>query len=432
MVIFKVLNKVLGAVLLTLLFAPLIALITISRLFNFIDLLYNGKIGQAFISLVFAPLSALLTAIIGVISLLEHGWKTGLINLMLTFPVRVMHFFNKQLLFGTQKKEAINDLFLSPMSSSGLNDFVTSGFFGKLTLKLISLCLPMEICLSYDTKLASPHNDVSIYFTEINLDILKQKYAASEIQQSTQISIEINSYFSSKLVEINSKILKESALPLQDGKLQSYKDERDAIQAAQRCVQYFLNNQKAARDLSGKFQCAPNTVLNYIWLAINNECPDEQNKLLLKEKLIWALFQIQRGFNIVNGGKGADMPECPTGAIGLLVRVICDEQEKMPDSQYKADDTSPANLSLSLETALNRPFKSSYRIIAEAARSKYNNDPEAYKKEQKDNITKAWLSIFSPLIEPDFLKRDVIISIIDNGIEAWEPPAEDAAINIKP
>lgn len=47
MVIFRVLNKVFGAILLSLLFAPLIALVAISKLLNFIDLLYHGKIGQA-------------------------------------------------------------------------------------------------------------------------------------------------------------------------------------------------------------------------------------------------------------------------------------------------------------------------------------------------------------------------------------------------
>lgn len=111
-------------------------------------------------------------------------------------------------------------------------------------------------------------------------------------------------------------------------------------------------------------------MLNYIWLAINTECPNEQNNLALKEKLIWTLFQIQRGYNIVNGGSGVDMPECPAGAIGLLVRVICDEQEKMPDSEYKAPDPGPANLTLALKTALDRPFTSSYGFMHKAARQR--------------------------------------------------------------
>jgi hypothetical protein len=429
MVVFRILNKVLGAILLTLLFAPLIALATISRVFNFIDLLYHRKIDEAVLSIIFSPFTALLTAVIGAGLFLDHGWKTGLMNLMLTFPARIMHVFKKQLAFGTQENESVNDIFVNPMSSSGLNDFVTSGFFGKLTLKLLSLCLPMEVYLAYDAKAVSPHNDVSIYFTEKNLGILKQKYKASELEQSAQISIEINNYLSSKLGEMTLKVEEARQLSSSDetraGKLQSARDELYAIQSAQRCIEYFSANEIAAPDLGSQFKCTPTTVLNYIWLAINTECPNKQNKLILKEKLIWTLFQIQRGYNIVNDGRGADMPECPSGAIGLLVRVICDEQEKMPNSEYKAADPSPANLALALKTALDRPFTSSYnRTMQAAVRISYRNDPQSYKQQQKDDITNAWRVTFMPLLNSGVLQRETMEEIIDAGVDAWEPPEE--------
>ncbi|HVT63175.1 MAG TPA: hypothetical protein VHD33_06810, partial [Legionellaceae bacterium] len=168
-------NKVLGAILLTLLFTPLIALATISRLFNFIDLLYQNKISQALLTLILSPITVLLIAVIGAVIVLEHGWETGLMRLMLTFPERILHFFKKQLSFGVREGESVNDIFGTPVSSSGLNTIVTSGFWGKVTLKFLSLCLPMEVYLSYDAKTLSPHNDVSIYYTEKNLKILKQK-----------------------------------------------------------------------------------------------------------------------------------------------------------------------------------------------------------------------------------------------------------------
>jgi hypothetical protein len=428
MIIFRILNKVLGGILLTLLFTPLIALATVSRLFNFIDLLYQGKIGQALLSIIFSPFTALFSAVIGASSLLEHGWRTGLMSLMLTFPARVMHFFSNQLPFGTQRDESVNDIFVSPMLSSGLNFFVTPGFWGKLTLKLLSLCLPMEVYLAYDAKTVSPHNDVSIHFTEKNLGILQQKYKARELEQSAQISIEIKSYLSSRFSEISLKVKEASHLSSSDdtkaGKLQSAQDELDAVQAAQRCIEYFSANESTAPDLSRQFQCAPTTVLNYIWLAINTECSNEQNKLALKEKLIWTLFQIQRGFNIVNGGGGADMPECATGAIGLLVRVICDEQENMPESEYEAADPSPSNLALALKTALDRPFTSSYDMILKVLRLEYNNDPQSYKQKQIDNITKEWEITFRPLLDSGVLQAKAMKEIIIAGVGAWEPPAE--------
>lgn len=271
---------------------------------------------------------------------------------------------------------------------------------------------------------------MSIYFTEKNLGILKQRYKVSELEKSAQISIEINSYLSSKLEEIMLKVNEARLLSSSDttmaGKSQGAQDELYAIQSAQRCIEYFSNNERTAPDLSGQFQCTPTTVLNYIWLAINTECPDEQHKLILKEKLIWTLFQIQRGFNIVNGGRGADMPECPTGAIGLLVRVICDEQEMMPDSKYEAADPSPANLTLALKTALDRPFTStsSYGLILKASRLAYDSDQESYKKKQKENITKAWKITFMPLINSGVLQEDTMKEIIETGVNDWEPPVD--------
>lgn len=118
------------------------------------------------------------------------------------------------------------------------------------------------------------------------------------------------------------------------------------------------------------------------------------------------------------------MPECPTGAIGLLVRVICDEQEKMPDSEYKAADPSPANLALALKTALDRPFNSSYSIMIKAARIKYGNDSQAYKQKQKDTITKAWKVTFMPLLNSGVLQEEAMKEIIDAGVDGWAPPAE--------
>ncbi len=359
--------------------------------------------------------------------MLEHGWKSGLFSLIFTFPTRVIHFFKNQLSFGIEDEEFVNRIFVSSSLPSGLNEFVTAGFFGKLTLKFLSLCVPMEVYLAYDAKTVSPHNDVSIYFTENNLMLLKQKYEANEHKNSEQILIEINHYLSERLNEANLKVDEFSSLSSNDdtraGKLQSAMDELSAIQSAQRCVDNFTNNKMVATDLSNRFQCTPGTVLNYIWLAINSECPHENNNRALKEKLIWSLFQIQRGFNIVNDGDGADMSECPTGAIGLLVRVICDEQEDMPDSEYKAPDPSPANLSLALKSTLDRPFISSYLMMS-SSRLKYNNDPLSYKQERKENISKIWKTTFSPLLTSGALQEGTLNEIIDAGVDAWEPPSE--------
>lgn len=421
MKIFRLLNKVLGAILLTLLFAPLVVLATISRLFNFIDLLSSAQILQSVYSIILSPFAALATAVIGITSLLVQGWDTGLVSLIRTVPMRTTHFFKKQLPFGREKNQSANDLFENSATPSGLNEFVTPDFFGQLTAKLLSLCLPMELYLSHDAKTVSPHNDVSIYFTEKNLSLLKEKYGSIESDQSVEIVMEINAYLTEKLEAANVK-KQDEKISSSAGRLQSAQDEIYAIQSAQRSVTYFATNKKTAPDLANQFKCTTATVLNYIWLAIKTECPNEYNKQAMRDKLIWTLFQIQRGFNIQNDGNGPDMPECPSGAIGLLVRVICNEQEEMPASAYEAADPNPTNLSGALKIALDRPFTSSYAVIMKTSRKKYEKDKVAYKQEQKDNIMKTWKSTYSTLLNSGVLKTSKLEEIIDEGLNDWEPP----------
>ena len=422
MIFARILDKLLGAILVLVIFSPVLVLATLAGLLNFIDLLYQNEKGDTFFSYILSPLFAAITV---TFLLLENGWEYGFVGHLMTSPTRISYFFNKQLFFGTQEGESIND-FITNIISPEINDIFTSGFFGQLTLKFISLCLPMEIYVRNESEILSPHNDVTIYFTQKNLDILMQKYHDKEIANREDIKDDIKNFLSSKLEENEINEQKVRGLSLADdsrpGRLQSALDAMEATKAAKRCIEYFNNNVKMAGDLGGKFECPPMTVLNYIWLAIDSECPDKQNKLVLKEKLMLTLFQIQRGFNIVNGGGGADMPECAGGAIGLLVRVICNEKDKMPDSEYDAEDPSPANLSLALKAALDRPFSSSYEQIER--RIAFENDPDGYRQKEKGKIIKSWTVTFWSLIQNRALDETKMKAIIDAGVEAWEPPEE--------
>lgn len=428
MIIIKILNKILGAILVLLISVPFIALATIFCVLNFIDPLYKGEIVQTLKSIIISPFTALLPTLLMAYISLQYGWNIGTVNLVLTLPIRISHFFNKRLFFGRLEHEIINDLFVSATNPAGYSNLVTPGLFGKITLKFLSLCLAMEYYLAFDAKMISPHNDISIYFTEKNLNILKLKYYAYENKNSKQITSEINEYLHNYL---SIKAAEEKKFNNDDGpgKLQTIKDEVNAVKAAQRCIKYFVENEKAAGDLANQFKLSSLVVLNYVWLAINRECPKHEDKVKLKEKLIWTLFQIQRGYNIVYDGTGADMPECPTGAIGLLVRVICDEQEKMPGSEYVvSDDPSPANLSEALKTSLDRPFVSSYAIISDIIRDKYEENPTYYKNKQKEIIFDLWKKQYAPLIASNKLDEHEMYEIITAGIEAWEPPKQTMTV----
>lgn len=113
----------------------------------------------------------------------------------------------------------------------------------------------------------------------------------------------------------------------------------------------------------------------------------------------------------------------------LLVRVVCDEQEKMPDSEYEAADPSPANLTLALKTALDRPFISSHALMLQTARLDYNNNPESYRQKQKDDIADVWKITFQPLLKSGVLQEHAMRELIDAGVDAWEPPEQERPIH---
>lgn len=116
------------------------------------------------------------------------------------------------------------------------------------------------------------------------------------------------------------------------------------------------------------------------------------------------------------------MPECVGGAIGLLVRVVCNEPERMPASPYAAGDPSPANLSLALKSVLDRPFQSSFTMVVSALRRQYSVDSVKYKEEQKKEISEEWKQTYAPLFKAKVMREDEMDALIEAGVEAWEPP----------
>jgi len=430
--ILKVLNKILGVLLLVSLFLPFAILAGIARSLHFIDLSMRGEIVNSALSLILAPVSAFIAAFLAILITIEHGWKSNLFELIRTAPSRITHFFRKEIIFGRQSEEKVEAL-LFPKLSDFATLFFGTGFFSKLSMKFISLVLPMEQYLSYDAKVVSPHNDVSIYFTQLNLEELNNKYANQERQRSVSIVSEIKDYLLSKLDTAEQQVENHVQLPetedTKKGKMQRGLEEVAMLKASQRCVDHFLQHEHESipLDLNRKFHFSTLTVLRFIWLAINEEGKDNPSKEQLKFKLINTLFLIQRGFNVVNGGDGVDIPECPSGAIGLLVRVITDEKGLMPKSKYTATDPNPTNLSAALKVNLDNQFSSYNQITRNLEHATYAQDPVAYKEAKKKNIKATWLHTYAPLIESGQLSEKNMDELINAGVDAWEPPPEPTA-----
>jgi len=418
----RMINKFLGGMLSALVMFPFMLVLAASRVFNFVDYLFRGQFAKAFISLVFNILSVPLFALLGVLMPFENGWKKGLGHLLKTLPTRLAHFFKTELSFGSKEEESVRELCIDLHAET----LVTPGFFGTLSLKLLSLFEPMEMYLAYGSRVVSPHNDVSKYFTESNLTLLKDKYEVQAKDHVPQLMTDIKAYLEQNLNITKAKLealKQEPATSESSGKLQSARDQIAVTEAAQRCVDYFSTEKSQAHDLSEQHQQSTDKVLSYVWLAIQEEGANESAKESLREKLTLTLFQIQRGFNIaMNDTEGTDMPECVGGAIGLLVRVVCNEPERMPASPYAAGDPSPANLSLALKSVLDRPFQSSFTMVVSALRRQYSVDSVKYKEEQKKEISEEWKQTYAPLFKAKVMREDEMDALIEAGVEAWEPP----------
>ena len=121
--------------------------------------------------------------------------------------------------------------------------------------------------------------------------------------------------------------------------------------------------------------------------------------------------------------------ECTTGALGLLVRVICNEQTRMPGSTYVALDPTPANLTEVLKVALDRPFTSQSGMIILLTKGAYARDPDKYKAAKKAEVKDLWKQTYAGLFKPAAKGKKPIISekeidqLIEAGVDAWEPPA---------
>lgn len=98
--------------------------------------------------------------------------------------------------------------------------------------------------------------------------------------------------------------------------------------------------------------------------------------------------------------------------------------KRFSDDKRTAPELSPATLTLDLKAKLNRPFTSSYSLILNQARLAYNENPELYRNEQKDNIFNEWKITFGPQIENQVLQEKDLQDLIHAGVEAWEPPEE--------
>jgi hypothetical protein len=426
----KLVNKFLGVLYYLALCLPWICLATVACALLFFDALLK----LSFLRILAVPFQMLLILVIGILSALETGWKLGLKTLILTAPARFLYFLQSMLAFGLKESESVSGIFKNPSNPKGLDDLIKPSFFGRIILKFLSLTMVMEMYVAYAAGSAYAHSEVNIYYTENILRELNTKYASRVASKSqvTETLETIQAYLDNKkqTAERERKCLSEEKI----GKIQSVQFDIDRIEASIRCVQRFKDNDEIAPDIDKSIACSSAVALCYVWIAIESEAKGESSREGLKEKLILSLYLIQRGYNVsLNDSKGSDVFECPTLALGMLMRTLTDEPERLSNSiEYKADDPNPANLTSALKITLDAPFISSNGWVKTALYQDYARNPTEYKAQRAVAIKSLWQREYGSLTEPRMgkgsvalepvLKKEELESIVDTGIHDWEPP----------
>jgi|GEM_PF-3859291 len=432
----RFLGKFFGTLFYLLISLPWILLATITTSLTFLDALIRGEVKTAIIELIVAPFKVLSIFAMAIAIAMTSGWGLGLMKQLLSAPTRFTYFFKHALSYGLRKEESLRNFFRNPLNPNGLDAFISPGFFGSLVLKCISLVCSMEQHISYNAGTAYAHSDVNVYYTEEILGKLKTTYR--DLSNKTQDLASIKTYFAAKKIAAENTLKhaqNQPPPPGPDGKeiktsrIQNAKEELAHIEASIRCIERLEKDGEIAPDIKENIACSSIDALCYVWTAIEKESGSLADQDSLKEKLILALYQVQRGFNIASGNNSlVDLQECPTGSLGLIVRVIADEQERMPGSTYTAKDPSPANLSMALKHTLDQPFMNSTAMIEQGLYSIYQKNPKAFKHQKAEEIKSMWKMRYSDLLKPKtplakpVLSEESMDALIDAGIEAWIPP----------
>lgn len=427
----KYIDKFLGAIWQTIITLPWTLLATLFSPFIVVDELMHGTALSTISACIGTPLRLILTFFLGLATSISNGWSSGLIKLTGSAYNRFKHFFTHQLFFGMKSNESVNDFFKHHRVPKGFDIVFGTHLFGRITLKFLTLVAPRELYAYYEVKSASPHSAVHLFYTEQLLSVLKSKYADYVQKNKNEIVATIKNYISDKK-QLANKLLETAKSEKQvQGRIIQAEFDLKIIQAAQNCVSLFEGIQgKHAPDIEKNVVCDSLTALCYVWRAIEIEGTSDISRSGLKEKLALTLYQIYFGYSVLlNDDSGVNAEECYTGHIGLLVRVLADESERLIDhSSYHVEDVTPANLSAALKGQLDRHFvDSSSGIMKTLIENAYRADPDKYKKERTKEIIGMWLKEYADYMKPDktgkvLLSTQTIEDIVTAGVEAWEPP----------
>lgn len=194
-----------------------------------------------------------------------------------------------------------------------------------------------------------------------------------------------------------------------------------------RCIQYFIDNPELrAKDIKSKPSAREALMLT--WAALNAESGDSEKLTKNRKLLLQYLIQIQHSRSVIDSindaSPGKDYPDCPTGAVGLLL----DSLKILNNPEYTIQ-TEIYDSYARLNQMLNVRMNNTYEAPIFGTREK---TIQQHKMQQKAPLrTYAHFLLESrqglKLFEGNnarlaTLNREQIDATVDEVLESWEPP----------
>jgi len=301
----RFINKLTGAVARGLILSPfLLAGLSVTP-FLFIDRIIQGRFEDGLWEIPRIPLK-LLFWLGKIAEIFINGWKTGFTGLFTSR--RLSHFVHNQLTTDADTFYAL----ASPVASLSAVNHFEGPVVGWLARKLMLLIEPLEAFEMIESYADNPHHPRHVVgMNEVYGELLR-KHQLPNGQERT-IYEAINLFL------------------MQQATQAATEDEAGYAQMAQRCLERLKEDYQTgtpfkteAIDLNEAPK--PFYVLCLIWQAIKAELPNADEAMKVKTLLLGHLTQIQRGHNRIatpeDDGSADDAPECPTGAVKLLLDVL--------------------------------------------------------------------------------------------------------------
>ena len=297
----KFIDSLSGALTRFIIFLPFILLGTALTFLLFIDRLIEGKPFSAIFEIIKSPFKALLFFSSALSLVVIDGWQIGFVDLVRTSITRIQHFFTVELFVDAEK-------FFATLGETQFVDYFQGYFVGAMIQKAFALIFSYKWFVIYENYADSPHNPINTSGIEGAYATLQNKYGLVVEHNIDEICDAINALLDAR-IQLANEPDAEDDLPL--------------ALAAKRCFDYFQdeNDTLEVIDLNAP---KPLLALCLIWIAIEQEIP-QRDQATYKGLLVAYMGHIQRGLNNMmfpTDEGGSDSPECPTGAVALMLEVL--------------------------------------------------------------------------------------------------------------